>query len=213
MLACMNDSAHDKDHIYRVLYVALDIASHEDMVDYDVLIAACLLHDIGRQEQFADPSLCHAKVGAEKACRFLLHHGFDGEFAKKVASCIGSHSFRANNPPKSVEANILFDADKIDAAGTIGIARVIFYKGQVNEPLYSVDRDGNVLDGSEDTEPSFFQEYKFKLEGIYTKLYTKRGYELAQQRKDAAVAFYDNMLQEVASSYRIGKRKLDDALQ
>ena len=67
MLSWMKDSAHDKDHIYRVLYNALDIASGEEMVDYDVLVCACLLHDIGRQEQFEDPGLCHAEEGAKKA--------------------------------------------------------------------------------------------------------------------------------------------------
>ena len=62
MLDCMSDSAHDKDHIYRVLYIALDIAEYEKDVDHNVLIAACLLHDIGRQEQFDNPQLCHAAV-------------------------------------------------------------------------------------------------------------------------------------------------------
>jgi uncharacterized protein len=71
MLSCMDDSAHDKDHIYRVLYVALDIASHEADVNYDVLICACLLHDIGRREQYENPQLCHAHVGAEKAYNFF----------------------------------------------------------------------------------------------------------------------------------------------
>lgn len=45
MLSCMKDSAHDKEHVYRVLYTALDIAEQEEPVDYDILIAACLLHD------------------------------------------------------------------------------------------------------------------------------------------------------------------------
>ena len=70
MLACMEDTAHDKEHIYRVLFNALEIAKSEDAVDYDVLICACLLHDIGRKEQFENPQLCHAQVGAEKAYQF-----------------------------------------------------------------------------------------------------------------------------------------------
>ena len=48
MYQCMLDSAHDREHVYRVLYTALDIAREEENVDMDVLIAACLLHDIGR---------------------------------------------------------------------------------------------------------------------------------------------------------------------
>ena len=70
MLSCMEDSAHDKDHIYRVLNHAMEIAKSEENVDYDVLICACLLHDIGRKEQFEDPSVCHAAVGGEKAYQF-----------------------------------------------------------------------------------------------------------------------------------------------
>lgn len=50
MLSCMEDSAHDKEHIYRVLYTALEIARTEQNVDYDVLVCACLLHDIGRKD-------------------------------------------------------------------------------------------------------------------------------------------------------------------
>ena len=64
MLSCMEDSAHDKEHIYRVLFNALEIAKVENDIDYDVLITACLLHDIGRREQFDNPALCHAIDGS-----------------------------------------------------------------------------------------------------------------------------------------------------
>ena len=68
----MEDSAHDKEHIYRVLYVALDIAKYEKNIDYDVLIASCLLHDIGRREQFENAELCHAALEARKHISILL---------------------------------------------------------------------------------------------------------------------------------------------
>lgn len=71
MLSCMDDSAHDKDHVYRVLYMAMEIAEGERDVDYDVLVTACLLHDIGRKEQFANSLLCHAQVGSDKAYVFF----------------------------------------------------------------------------------------------------------------------------------------------
>lgn len=205
MLSCMNDSAHDKDHIYRVLYVALDIANQESGVNYDILICACLLHDIGRREQFENQQLCHAVIGSEKAYKFLISKGFEPEYAQKVMDCIKAHRFRSDLQPQSIEAKILFDADKIDATGTLGIARTILYKGQESESLYSLMPNGEVSDGSNDTMPSFFQEYKYKLEGLYTKFYTKRGYEIATERQTSAKAFYDSMLNEVQSSYRVGK--------
>lgn len=213
MLSCMGDSAHDKEHIYRVLYSALDIARAERDVDYDVLICACLLHDVGRREQFENPSLCHAQVGSEKAYRFLLEQGFEEDFAARVRHCILAHRYRNNHVPETIEAKILFDADKLDATGVIGIARTLIYKGQVSEPLYSVDGRGRVQDGTADTSPSFFQEYKYKLENIYSHFYTEKGAEMALSRRQAAVTCYESLLQEVAPIYEKGHRELAERLQ
>lgn len=213
MLSCMEDSAHDKEHIYRVLYNALDIAKTENDVDYDVLIGACLLHDIGRKEQYENPALCHAMVGSEKAYNFLIEHGFDVTYAEKVKQCIKTHRYRKNNPPQSLEAKILFDADKLDATGTMGIARTLMYKGIVSEPLYSLLPDGMVSDGENDTTPSFFQEYKYKLEKIYSNFYTAKGTEVARERQQAAIDFYNSLYQEISEAYKSGKEELDKLLK
>lgn len=205
---CMKDSAHDKEHVYRVLYNALNIADTEENVDYDILITACLLHDIGREEQFGDPRLNHAEIGAEKAYQFLIKHDFSEEMADKVRMCIRSHRFRGNDKPQSIEAKILFDADKMDASGAVGIARTLIYKGQVGEPLYSLQPDGMVSDGINDEEPSFFQEYKYKLENLYDYFYTRKGAQMAKERRQAAVTFYNDILREVKEAYTDGKDKL-----
>ncbi len=210
MRTCMSDSAHDVEHIYRVLYNALQIAEREEKVDRDVLIAACLLHDIGRPEQFADPTLCHAQVGAEKAGRFLRELGFGEDFVQKVGHCIRAHRFRKNDPPVSIEAKILFDADKLDVTGALGIARSLMYKGEVTEPIYRVLPDGSISDGTNDTSPSFFREYKFKLERLYDRFLTARGAEMARERREIAVAFYDALLREVTEGRAIGQEILKD---
>lgn len=210
MRGCMSDSAHDCEHVRRVLYTALDIAAHEsEPVDFDILTAACLLHDIGRQEQFADPRLCHAAVGAEKARLYLLENGFTEAFAAAVAACIRTHRFRSDSPPLSIEAKILFDADRLDVTGAIGIARTLFYQGQVGDPLYTLRPDGRISDGSGDARPSFFREYKFKLERLYTKFYTGRGAALAAERQAAAAAFYRSLLNEVRGSCDAGNALLE----
>ena len=212
MLSCMTDSAHDKDHIYRVLYTALDIAKTEEDVDYDVLICACLLHDIGRNEQFENCSLCHAVVGGEKAYRFLAENGFTADFAAHVKSCITTHRFRKSAPPLSIEAKILFDADKLDAAGAMGIARTLIYKGQVTEPLYSLTSDGQVSSGETDKKPSFFHEYHYKLKNIYNSFYTLRGAELANERRMTAENFFREIYKEVSSAYEKGSAYLDEII-
>lgn len=210
MRSCMDDSAHDVEHIYRVLYNALQIAGTEQDVDRDVLVAACLLHDIGRPEQFADHSLCHAQVGAEKAGRFLRASGFDEDFIQKVAHCIRTHRFRKSSPPESIEAKILFDADKLDVTGALGIARTLMYKGEVTEPLYRILPDGEVSDGTHDEAPSFFREYKFKLERLYDRFYTRKGAELASQRREITLAYYEALYREVTEGRTTGKQILKE---
>lgn len=213
MTSCMRDSAHDREHVYRVLYAALDIAETESAVDRDVLIAACLLHDIGRGEQLRDPSVCHALAGGDMAYKFLTENGLGEEFAESVRRCIRSHRFRKSEPPLSVEAKILFDADKLDVAGAVGIARTLIYRGTVGEPIYRVLPDGSVSDGAGDAEPSFFGEYKFKLEKLYDKFYTQRGRELAEKRRSHAADFYGSLFGEVRDTYERGKELLSAAVK
>ena len=213
MRSCMTDSAHDPEHIYRVLYNALQIAETEENVDYDVLITACLLHDIGRREQFENPALCHAEIGATKAYEYLLKQGFSADFAEKVRHCVGTHRFRKSNRPETVEAKILFDADKLDVTGAMGIARTLMYKADMSEPIYRLLPDGVPSDGTQDTEPSFFREYKVKLEKLYDRFYTETGARIAQRRRMIAAAFYESLYREVSTGYRSGQQLLHSLLK
>ena len=206
MVSCMGDSAHDREHVYRVLGLALTIAETEPAADRDLLTAACLLHDIGRAEQLADPRLDHALVGAEKAEAWLLREGFSPAFSAASAACIRSHRFRRARPPESIEAKILFDADKLDVCGAIGIARTLQYGGRLGCPLYFRE-GGAVADGAEghsgrgdERDISFFQEYHFKLEKLSDRFYTAEGARLARERKAAAENYYENLLREVRAS-------------
>ena len=212
MRSCMGDSAHDCEHVYRVLYNALEIAKGE-AVDYDILIAACLLHDIGRLDQIRDSSLCHAKVGSEKAYRFLLELGMDEAFASQVRHCVLAHRFRKAQPPQTIEAKNLFDADKLDVTGAIGIARTLLYQGTLSEPLYRVLPDGTIANGTEEIAHSFFREYKFKLETLYDRFFTRRGAELAKSRQAIARAFYENLYTEVSAGYSAGREALETLLK
>ena len=213
MLSIMDDSAHDAQHIYRVLYNALEIAKAEPQVNYDILIAACLLHDIGRPDQVADPALCHAEVGSEKAYRFLLDLGMERCFAENIRHCILTHRFRKNLLPQTIEAKILFDADKLDVTGAIGIARTLQYRGTLLEPLYRILPDGTISNGTEDVCHSFFREYKFKLEKLYDRFYTQKGAELAKERQHIAKAFYENLYREVNTGYTSGQEALKSLIK
>lgn len=197
MQASMKDCAHDREHVYRVLNNAVEIGRCEAQVNWDVLIASALLHDVSRPEQLADPQVDHALHGADKAAAFLRAKGWDEAFCEQVRRCIRTHRFRKTEPPASLEARILYDADKLDVTGAIGIARTLEYNGETGRPIYTRREDGTVSDGSGDTADSFFREYRFKLEKIYDHFLTDRGRELAAARREAAVTFYDALLAEV----------------
>lgn len=159
MRSCVCDSMHDPTHIYRVLARALKITETEPGVCPDVLIAACLLHDIARSEQYDDPRLCHAQEGGRKATAFLRENGFEEPFIQKVCACIQTHRYRAAIPPQSIEAKILFDADKLDTSGAMGIARTLMFQGKTGQPLYVRTADGAI----DPVQDSFYREYTFAL--------------------------------------------------
>jgi len=212
MRSCMNDGAHDGQHIYRVLYAALDLA-RDYAVDMDVLVAACLLHDIGRDAEYRDPKRDHAAAGAEMAYEYLTGIGWEGEKAAHVRDSIAAHRYRNSNKPATIEAKILFDADKLDVTGAIGIARTLAYQGIVSEPLYSVDAKGNVMEGEPDEPPSFLQEYNYKLKNIESVLYTERAKAIAAKRRKAAADFYGSVLKEAGEVHRTGLGLLKDTLE
>jgi len=214
MLSQMKDSAHDQHHVYRVLYTAIELAESEDSIDMDVLLAACLLHDIGRESQFADlENICHAKIGGQMAYEFLLSRHWSTQKALHVKECISTHRFRSDKAPRSIEAKILFDADKLDASGAIGIARTLIYEGQVTEPLYIINEDGNIIvDGGGAEISSFFQEYNYKLKNVYDSFFTKQARGIALKRQKTAVDFYNGLFNEVTQSYKNGRSNLDSLL-
>lgn len=201
MLTCMKDVAHDKHHIYRVLSVAVDIAAHEKNVNMDVLIAACVMHDIGRGAQEIDPKLCHAQVGGQMAYDFLLTQNWQQAQALHVQECISTHRYRGDNIPHSIEAKILFDADKMDACGAIGIARTLIYAGQMDIPMYAKSEDGNILtEKMESGTHSFVQEYNFKLKKVYDTFYTAHAKTIASERQEIAKNFYNGFMSEIQTN-------------
>lgn len=204
------EAIHDEEHIYRVLYNALDIADYEENVNRDILITACLLHDIGRAEEMKNKAIDHAEYGSEKAFKWLIANSFDEKFSKHVKECIATHRYRGNNIPSSIEAKILFDADKIDAAGFIGIARTLMYKGLTGEPIY-IKKNGIILDGN-NTDKSFFREYIFKLSNVYDKFFTKRAKEITRKMKNDAEYFYKTLYNDINELYRKGQSHICDYL-
>lgn len=182
MLVNTGDSAHDADHIYRVLNHALIIAKEYD-VNEDVLVAACLLHDIGRPAQYADPRVCHAQIGSEMAYEFLKELAWNEDDCQHVKHCILTHRFRNDLRPETIEAKILYDADKLDVCGALGIARTLQYEGKMN---YSLQE--------------FLSEYDRKLIKLYDLFYTETGKQMAANGKKLLTMFYNELKDQLDQS-------------
>ena len=132
------DTSHDLAHANRVCSNAQLIASNEGGADLRVLIAAAYLHDlVSLPKDHPDRSKSSA-YSANAAAPILRDLGYTSAEIASVRHAITAHSFSANIPPKTPEAKILQDADRLDALGAIGIARTFAVSGALGRPLYDV---------------------------------------------------------------------------
>ena len=205
------DSAHDMDHIMRVYNLAMTIAKTEAPVDIDVLQAAVLLHDIGGAKEAADASgkTDHAVVGAEMARPILEPLGFSDVQIKHIQACILSHRYRTDNKPATLEAKIVYDADKLEAIGAIGIARSFAWVGKYKAKIYKqVDSleeyaKENLIDGKingrimDKSKHSIQINYETKDKFVLDNLCTETARELGKERLVYFKSFLDRLEKEV----------------
>jgi len=133
--SCNFDSAHDIAHTERVVSNALLLTEEEDC-DEEVVLAAAWLHDCVIVPKDHPDRKKASGLAAEKAKNYLKSIQFDKKKISKVAHAIEAHSFSAGIQPKTIEAKIVQDADRLDALGAIGIARCFIVGGQMNRSLY-----------------------------------------------------------------------------
>ncbi|MGD2178926.1 MAG: HD domain-containing protein, partial [Anaerolineae bacterium] len=178
------DAVHDFDHVLRVLRLAERIARAEG-ADLSIVRAATLLHDIGRTEAAA-AGVDHAAVGARRAREILV--GRPAATVEAVADAIAAHRFRTEPEPATLEAQVLFDADKLDAIGAVGVARAFAYGGAHGQRLWApraaVDLDRWETEGDDPTAHTPVHEFVVKLSRIEDRLFTATARAIAADRQD-----------------------------
>ncbi|WP_423999442.1 HD domain-containing protein [Haloarcula salina] len=124
--------AHDEFHANRVRDLALRLAADvTGPVDEDLLAAAAWLHDIGRPLERTGEVDDHGRWAAREVSELLATEGVSEDRLAAVQHCLRTHSIRSNSPdPESIEAKLLFDADKLDAIGAVGIVRLAEIVGE-----------------------------------------------------------------------------------
>ena len=200
-------SAHSLDHVFRVYNLCLLLAKYEENVDLEILIPSALLHDIGRVKENEDKTgeVDHAVLGAEMAEGILRNLEYEEEMVENIKHCIISHRFRTGNEPQTIEAKILFDADKLDAIGATGIARSFMLAGQFGQRLVideslndylneNTADNGRVKEMSKHTP---FIEYEVKLKKVPEKLYTKKAKEIGIERLKFMEEYFNTLKLEI----------------
>jgi len=192
-------ACHDWDHTLRVWANARRI---RELEGGDALVVDCaaLLHDIGRPEELADQgATCHATRGAELARDLLTQIGItDPDLAGHIAACVRTHRFRARGGerPATIEARIVFDADKLDSIGAIGIGRSFHFAGRIGARVHNAAEEAQES-ASYSRQDSAYREYLVKLRHVRQRLLTDAGRRLADGRHRFMVAFFAQIDREV----------------
>lgn len=189
------NGSHDWEHTLRVVKLCQHLGPVEG-ADMTVLLAAAYLHDIGRAYQdAAKGAICHAEKGATLAFPFVQNLPLTNARKENIIHCIQSHRFRGNQQPGTLEAKVLFDADKIDAIGAIGVARAFLFAGEVGARLHNPDvRVEETRSYSRDD--TGYREFKVKLCKIKDRILTPSGQRIAEARHRFMAAFFDQFIHE-----------------
>ncbi len=195
-----DDPTHGFGHILRVLRLA-EFLAQEAGADAEIVRAAALLHDAtgaqGHLESAARGEHHHAS--AAFAREVLAAKGWPEAKIAAVEEAIRTHRFRAGEPPRTLEAQVLYDADKLDAIGAVGVARAIAYAVSHSSPIYAAPTRQFLESGEKAAgEPhSAYHEYLFKLRRIRERLFTPAARALAARRDAVMRTYFEALADEM----------------
>jgi len=194
----LDDPIHGFSHILRVYRMAERLAMAEG-ANLDIVRTAALLHD-AEGPGVGDTRVEHQYASADFAGEVLAAEGWSETMIKDVQHCIRAHRFRdLSEQPQTIEAKVLFDADKLDAIGAIGAVRAIAYAVLAEQDLYAEPSDHFILTGEkEPDEPHTpYHEHLFKLRKLKDRLYTESGRAIAEERHQYLDNFFEQLLAEI----------------
>jgi len=192
---------HDFDHTLRVLNNARLIAKLEGASEEcsRIVELAALLHDIARPEEMqSNGKTCHAKAGVAKSAKILREAGCHDEKAvEEIAQCVGRHRYRGSDKPVSQADMIVYDADKLDSIGAIGIGRAFHFAGRIGARLHNSEQEA-LASQAYSREDSAYREYLVKLRHVPGRMLTDSGRKLALRRAEVMKEFFEEVEREIA---------------
>lgn len=193
-----NDPVHGYDHILRVYKMAERLAQAEG-ADLEIVCAAALLHDT-EGSLTGESRTEHQVASAEFAGQVLATEGWSEERIAAVQHCIRAHRFRDDREqPQTIEAQVLFDADKLDAIGAIGAVRAIAYAVLAQQHLFTEPSKRFLSTGEKENNEAHtpYHEHLFKLRKLKDRMFTKTGKDFAQARHDYLEGFFARLRAEL----------------
>ncbi len=202
-----NDQAHGRSHIERVVRNAIEIGKREG-ANLEVVEVAAILHDMFESKETHSniKGFRHEVQGALEARRILATLGFEEQFVEAVSHCIEAHRKRTGVEPRTIEAKCVFDGDKLDCIGAIGVLRSAFVSFDHGQELYkekkdlaeykhrNIRPDGTIIDFS---LHSSNLEYELSLKEVAGRMCTETGKKLAKERAAFMDDFYSRLEKEI----------------
>ncbi len=195
-------ACHDFYHLDRVRDNAMTIEKEIDC-DKEILEAAALLHDIGYKGHEGDDKNHHL-YGMEVAKKWLPEVGFPNKKIPEVIEAIRLHDNFAwgHNGEKTdhIVTKIIQDADRIDALGAIGIARITYYHGEVGLPIYSDEElpDEKIVWADHSLLDQIRREPMKKWQYLNFPISKK----ISKKRSEFVEVFYNELKQELESYHK-----------
>ncbi|MBD8496178.1 HD domain-containing protein [Pseudomonas syringae] len=205
--ATQDDGAHDFSHLLRVWKNVCAIRNHEGG-EPQILVAATLLHDCVAVEKNSPFRASASRLAAARARELLTDMGWDEEMIEAVAHAIEAHSFSAAIAPRSLEARILQDADRLDALGMIGVARLFHVSGRMGSRLYD-PLDPHASARTLDDKRFALDHFKTKILSLAQGFQTTTGARLAQTRHQRVERFLREWLEEIDPPPLVAKDRPD----
>lgn len=186
------DAAHDAMHIRRVVANARALAAAEG-ADLAVVLPAAWLHDCMIVPKDSPERNMASRLAAAAAGDFLQSVAYPAVHIPEIRHAIEAHSFSARIAPRTLEAQVVQDADRLDALGAVGIARTLMLGGAMGQPLYDADEPFPATRTADDRE-NVLDHFFVKLLILSGTMRTRAGREEAERR----TAFMRHYLAQLA---------------
>ena len=194
-----DDGAHDTNHLHRVWRNATLLMDDHREADALVVLAACYLHDLVNLPKNHPERHLASRQSALLATRELTALGFPQASLAGVAHAIETHSFSAGIRPETIEAKIVQDADRLDALGAVGLARMFYTAGRMGSALAHA-QDPMALHRELDDKTYSLDHIDVKLATLPATMQTATGRRIGQSRLAELIAFRDSFIAEWAAS-------------